>query len=86
MLTSSGGSNSMVRVHEYVTNNRTIDYRFVANGLIKDCNIGLSLLNKRTEDDKSYQMFEVVRDIFKEMAETTDWDSADVFDVFRHIE
>jgi 3-hydroxyisobutyrate dehydrogenase-like beta-hydroxyacid dehydrogenase len=68
MLTSSGGSNSMTRVHEYVTNNRSIDYRFVANGLIKDCNIGLSLINNRFEGDKSYEMFEVVRDIYKEMA------------------
>lgn len=85
MLTSSGGSNSMVRVHEYVTHNRTIDYSFTAANLIKDMEIGLKLIDKRFENDPSVTMFETIKDIYKEV-EKVKGARAEVFDAFPHIE
>lgn len=85
MMTSSGGSNSMVRVHEYVTHNRTIDYSFTATNLIKDMEIGLKLIDQRFENDPSVTMFETIRDIYKEV-EVVKGERAEVFDAFTHIE
>lgn len=85
MMTSSGGSNSMVRVHEYVTHNRTIDYSFTAANLIKDMEIGLQLIDKRYENDPAVTMFETIKDIYKEV-EKAKGEKAEVFDAFSHIE
>jgi len=86
VMTSSGGSNSMVRVHEYMTHNRTIDYSFLASFLIKDMNIGLSLIEKRDESDPTYRMFTAIRDLYVEAAKKSGYDTAEVFDAFRFIE
>ena len=43
---SSGGSNCNSRVLEFVSNNRNIDYSFKAQALLKDMDIGLSLIDK----------------------------------------
>lgn len=86
MMTSSGGSNSMVRVHEYVTHNRTIDYSFKANALIKDMDIGLSMIEPRAENDETIEMFTKIRDIYYKMAIEKDWSNAEVFDAFEFIE
>jgi len=86
MMTSSGGSNSMVRVHEYCTHNRTIDYSVKANALIKDMDIGLSMIEKKGENDPTIEMFTHIRDIYFKMAQEKDWASAEVFDAFPFIE
>ncbi|CAG9314033.1 unnamed protein product [Blepharisma stoltei] len=86
MMTSSGGSNSMLRVHEYVTHNRTIDYSFKANALVKDMDIGLSMVTPRSEDDPAIKMFTNIRDIYFKMATEKGWSTAEVFDTFPYIE
>lgn len=85
MLSSSGGSNALQRVHEYVTHNRTIDYSFIARGLVKDMNIGLSLLSNRFESDPSYTMLSSIRDLYEQMV-ASKGSSSDVFDIFEYIE
>lgn len=86
MMTSSGGSNCMTRIHEYVTHDRTIDYSFKANALIKDMDIGLSMLDKRNDQDESVEMFNKVRDLWFQMATEKDWKDAEVFDAYPFIE
>lgn len=76
MMTSSGGSNSMKRVHEYVTNNKTIDYAFLANLLVKDINIGLSLVPHEADNDKVFTALNNVRDTYEAAAKNAGWDSA----------
>ena len=86
VMTSSGGSNSMVRVHEYVTHSRTIDYSFLASFLIKDMNIGLELIPKSSENDPTYKMFTGIRDLYVESAKKHGYEKSEVFDAFQHIE
>lgn len=86
VMTSSGGSNSMVRVHEYMTHNRTIDYSFLASFLIKDMNIGLSLIDKHDENDPTYRMFTIIRDLYVESAKEKGYNTSEVFDAFGFIE
>jgi 3-hydroxyisobutyrate dehydrogenase len=86
MMTSSGGSNAMVRVHEYVTHNKTIDYRFLSGLLVKDMNIGLSQVHERFPGDPSYQMFTTIRDLYAGSTQEHGESVADVFDVYDFIE
>lgn len=86
VMTSSGGCNAMTRVHEYMTHNRTIDYSFLASFLIKDMNIGLSLIEKKDESDPTYRMFTAIRDLYVEAAKKNGYDTAEVFDAFQFIE
>jgi len=76
----------MTRIHEYVTHDRTIDYSFKANALIKDMDIGLSMLDKRNDQDESVEMFNKVRDLWFQMATEKDWKDAEVFDAYPFIE
>jgi hypothetical protein len=86
MLTSSGGSNSMKRVHEYVTNNKTIDYAFLTSLLVKDINIGLSLVPGSQDADKVVQALTNVRDVLENSAQHHGYDSSQVFDTYDFIE
>jgi 3-hydroxyisobutyrate dehydrogenase-like beta-hydroxyacid dehydrogenase len=86
VMTSSGGCNAMTRVHEYMTHNRTIDYSFLASFLIKDMNIGLSLIEKKDESDPTYRMFTAIRDLYVEAAKKNGYDTDEVFDAFQFIE
>merc|ERR1719264_237898 len=85
MMTSSGGSNAMGRVHEYVTNNKTIDYSFLANLLVKDVNIGLSLV-PHEDDDNVWTALNKIRDTYEASARDAGWDSSQVFDAYDFIE
>lgn len=86
MLTSSGGSNAMTRVHEYVTHDKTIDYRFLSGLLVKDMDIGLGQVHERFPSDPSYEMFKTIRDIYAESTQEKGEATADVFDVYDFIE
>lgn len=85
MLSSSGGSNALQRIHEYITHNRTINFRFIARGLVKDMNIGLSLLSNRFESDPSFTILSSIRDLYEQMV-ACKGESSDVFDIFEYIE
>lgn len=84
IVNGSGGSTSIKRLHEFMLNNRSVEYRFKVNLLLKDMGIALSQL-EGSGDDKVVNIFKEVLKIFEEGAET-DWDKLDVFDMFNFIE
>jgi 2-hydroxy-3-oxopropionate reductase len=86
MMTSSGGSNAMKRVHEYVTHNKTIDYAFLCSLLVKDVNIGLNLVPREKDTDKVFQALSNVRDVYEASSQHHGYDSSQVFDTYDFIE
>ena len=84
ILAASGGSASMIRVHEYATHNRSINYNFKTNLLIKDMEIGLSLFENK-EKDQIFPIFEEFRNKYFEAAKNN-WEDSDVFDLYSFIE
>ena len=86
MMTSSGGSNCMNRIHEYVTNEGVIDHSFKAKYLIKDMNIGLSIVDKKPEGDESADILSQIKEFYFKMALEKDWKETEVFDVYSYIQ
>jgi 3-hydroxyisobutyrate dehydrogenase-like beta-hydroxyacid dehydrogenase len=84
MMAASGGSNSMSRVHQYATNNRTIDYNFKTNLLIKDMEIGLSMFDNQ-DKDPVFAVFKEIKKIYKDCAQPN-WENSDIFDLYSFIE
>jgi 3-hydroxyisobutyrate dehydrogenase len=84
IMAASGGSFSMTRVHKYTTNNRTIDYNFKTNLLIKDMETGMSMLGTK-HDDPVYKIFEQFKTLYINAAKDN-WDQSNLFDVYSYIE
>lgn len=84
MMAASGGSNSMSRVHQYATNNRTIDYNFKTNLLIKDMEIGLSMFDNQ-DKDPVFAVFKEIKKIYNDCAKPN-WENSDIFDLYSFIE
>jgi len=84
IVNGSGGSTSIKRLQEFMLNNRSVEYRFKVNLLLKDMGIALSQLEE-SGNDKVVNIFKDIMKIFADGAET-DWDQLDVFDMFSFIE
>jgi 3-hydroxyisobutyrate dehydrogenase len=84
MVKLSGGSTALNRVLHFVSHDNSINLYFKTNLLIKDIDIAFSQL-KIKGNDKVFPVFSAVRQLFFE-ATQTNWESFDVFDMFKHLE
>lgn len=84
IMNASGGSASMVRVHEYAVNNRKIDYNFKTSHLVKDMRIGLSQI-EGGEKDILNPLFRKIIDVYSEGAKQN-WNDHDLFEIYSFIE
>lgn len=84
IIASSGGSNSMRRLHHYLMNDKKIGYYFKTNLLLKDIDIAFSQVVDK-ENDEVFKAFLDVRKLYEE-ATMDDWEKFDVFDMYPYLE
>ena len=85
IIASSGGSNSLARVHQYLMNGKKIGYYFKTNLLLKDIGIAFSQMESEENKDDIVEIFKDVENLYKD-ATKEDWENFDVFDMHGYIE